>query len=69
MPPERTVAESMEFCPRFIEAGEASAVGVFRAAAFTVIDMELEAEELTGTLALSVTVQVTEYKPPDSLKE
>jgi hypothetical protein len=52
----------MEFCPRFIVPAEASTAGLL-SAGFTVIDIELEEGELTGGLALSVIVQVTEYEP------
>jgi hypothetical protein len=38
-------------------------------AEFTVTETALEAGDVTGVEALSVTLQVTEYEPTDSLKE
>jgi hypothetical protein len=58
----------MEFCPRFIVEAEVPTAGALRDG-FTVIDIELEEGELTGGLALSVVVQVTEYEPAASLKK
>jgi hypothetical protein len=47
---------------------EAEAVGAAKAE-FTVTETALEAGDVTGVVALSVTLQVTEYEPTDLLKE